>query len=367
MAYLLEDGHLLRTTKFPDGSPSGFPAAAGSGGLLEEYDWDGSLVWEFEYGSPDFLAHHDIATMPNGNVLMIAWEYKSEAEALQAGRDPTRLDEGELWPDTIIEVQPTGPDTGTVVWEWHAWDHLIQDYSSSVGNYGVVSDHPELIDINYGSNSRADMTHINSVDYNTELDQILLSIPRYGEIWIIDHSTTTAEAASHTGGDSGNGGDLIYRWGNPRTYRAGTIADMQLFGQHDAEWISAGMPGAGNILVFNNGNGRPGGDYSTVDELAPALNGDGTYTLTGSSYGPSVPLWVYAAATPADFYADHISGAQRLPDGNTLICDGPAGYFFEVTSTGVIAWQYEYGSEVFRVERYSADYPGLADLVQDPS
>ncbi|MGC8644373.1 MAG: hypothetical protein ACP5XB_31305, partial [Isosphaeraceae bacterium] len=60
-----------------------------------------------------------------------------------------------------------------------------------------------------------------------ELDQILLSVHSFSEIWIIDHGTTTAEAATHKGGRSGKGGDLLYRWGNPQAYRAGTAADQQ--------------------------------------------------------------------------------------------------------------------------------------------
>jgi hypothetical protein len=357
--YLLEDGNLLRTGTANNQTFS----AGGSGGIVQMLGPDGDVVWEYDYSSSQYMQHHDVEMLPNGNVLLIAWEYRSEAEALQAGRNPARLDEGELWPDTIIEIQPTGPDSGTIVWEWRAWDHLVQDYSPSQDNYGVVAEHPELIDLNYGNNSRADMTHINSLDYNSGLDQILLSGPRYGEVWIIDHSTTTAEAAGHSGGDGGNGGDLLYRWGNQRTYGAGTVADKKLFAQHDAEWIGNGLPGEGNILLFNNGNGRPDGSYSTVEELVTPVDSQGVYGLTGSAYGPDNALWTYSAANPTDLYADHISGAQRLPNGNTLICDGPAGYFFEVTGDGEVIWEYDYGSEVFRVERYAVDYPGLAGLL----
>ena len=230
-------------------------------------------------------------------------------------------------------------------------------------NYGVVTDHPELIDLNYSTGGRpgnADWNHINSIDYNEELDQILLSVRGNSEIWVIDHSTITAQAAGHTGGNSGRGGDLLYRWGNPQAYDAGNGADQQLFVQHDAQWIPSGYPGEGNILVFNNGTGRPDGNYSSVDEIIPPLDGSGNYTLgAGSAYRPVGPIWAYVADTPAHFYAERISGAQRLPSGNTLICDGPSGLFFEVTPEGETVWGYDYDGEVFRVTRYGSDYPGL--------
>jgi hypothetical protein len=290
---------------------------------------------------------------------MIAWELKTEAEAIAAGRNPNLIQDGELWPDHIIEVNPT---SGDIVWEWHVWDHLIQDYDNSRANYGVVADHPELIDLNFvdGRRSGADWNHTNSIDYNAELDQIMLSIHSFSEIWIIDHSTTTAEAAGHNGGNSGKGGDLLYRWGNPQAYDAGNTADQQLFAQHDAQWIPSGYPGAGNILVFNNGAGRPDGNYSSVEEIVPPLDGSGDYALAaGLSYEPAEPTWTYTAATPADLYADRISGAQRLANGNTLICDGPSGAFFEVTPENDIVWTVDYDGQLFRVTRYTSDYPGL--------
>jgi Protein of unknown function (DUF1566)/Arylsulfotransferase (ASST) len=357
VVYLLENGELLHTGNV--GSKT-FDAG-GAGGIVQTLDWDGNVTWEFRYADATHLQHHDVEMLPNGDVLMIAWQYKSQAEAIAAGRDVSLLKDGQLWPDSIIEVVPTGPKTGRIVWQWHVWDHLVQDDDATKANYGVVAEHPERIDLNYVTGKGgADWTHINAIDYNAELDQILLTVHNFSEIWVIDHSTTTAEAAGHSGGNSGMGGDLLYRWGNPRTYGAGSAGDQQLFGPHDAEWIEAGCPGAGDILIFNNGEQRPGGNYSSVDEIAPPVTADGGYApMAGSAYGPAAPRWIYTAQPPTDFYARNISSAQRLPNGNTLICDGPAGYFFEVTPSGQTVWEYATTGAVFRVKRYGLDYPGL--------
>ncbi len=362
VVYFLENGQLLYT----GGARNRIFRADGAGGIVQLIDWDGNVTWEYEYSSNTHLQHHDVEMLPNGNVLMIAWQYKTEAEALAAGRDPSLLNDGELWPGSIIEVQPTGPKSGDIVWEWYAWDHLVQDYDTTKDNFGVVANHPELIDLNYVGFNAADWFHSNAVDYNAELDQILLSVHSFSEVWIIDHSTTTAEAAGHTGGNSGMGGDLLYRWGNPQTYDAGTAADQQLFHQHDAEWIGAGLPGEGNILVFNNGMRRPEGRYSSIVEIISPVNSDGSYPLdAGSAYSPSDPVWIYTAEPPTDFYAKSISGAQRLPNGNTLTCHGGNSYLFEVTPSCEKVWEYQVQepdpdrNAVFRVERYYPDYPGF--------
>jgi hypothetical protein len=254
------------------------------------------------------------------------------------------------------------------MWEWHVWDHLIQDVDPDRENYGNVSDHPELIDINGdqkplrftdkiierlralgylhkdtpAKNLSADLFHTNSIAYNPLLDQILLSVLTYNEIWVIDHGTTTDEAAGHSGGRAGKGGDLLYRWGNPQNYGRSTDEHQQLFGQHDARWIPKSYKGAGNILIFNNGDGRPKERYSSVIEIQPPLDEDGNYTLRNRrKFGPDKPVWEYTAPNKRSFFADFISGAHRLANGNTFICSGPQGRFFEVTPKGDIVWEYK--------------------------
>ncbi len=210
--YLLESGHLLRTEAVAPRGERKFERG-GAGGRVREIAWDGTVVWEFCYSSSEHRSHHDVTVLPNGNVLMIAWEVKSFEEAVAAGRDPSLLQDGELWPDHVIEVDK---DTNDIVWEWHVWGHLIQDFDPTKANYGVVADHPELIDVNFiptrgPAGGAADWNHTNGIAYNEALDHIVLSIHEFDEIWIIDHSTTTEEAAGHTAGRYGRGGDILYR------------------------------------------------------------------------------------------------------------------------------------------------------------
>ncbi|MDM8528871.1 DUF1566 domain-containing protein [Anaerolineales bacterium HSG24] len=378
--YLLDDGNLLHTGNMsnqyftqtmgspPSRQPSQSQTASGGGGSIQKIDQNNNVVWEYEYSSQTYLQHHDVEMLPNGNLLILAWEKKTEAEAIAAGRNSTLVADGELWVEHLIEVN----SNKDIVWEWYLWDHLIQDHDQSKPNFGTVGDHPELVDLNYtqgGPNgSGADWTHANSVDYNANFDQIMLSVHNFSEIWIIDHGTTTAESATHTGGDRGKGGDLLYRWGNPQTYDAGTSTDQKLFAQHDARWILDGYSGAGNILVFNNGQGRSEGNISTVDEIVPDVDGSGNYTApaAGSAYEPTDQTWVYSL--DSSLYSSNISGAERLPNGNTLICSGANGTFLEVTSDKQVVWQHEVtDKEVFRVSRHGTDYAGLPDSVKPSS
>ena len=183
--------------------------------------------------------------------------------------------------------------------------------------------------------------HVNAVAYNAELDQIALSSPSFHEIWIIDHSTTKEEAKGHTGGRWGKGGDILYRWGNPRAYRNGTSLDQRLFGQHNIQWIAKGLSGEGHLLVFNNGGGRKPVEYSSVDEFVPPTDKDGNYIRPKRGpFGPAKPLWSYTAPNKKDFYSWFISGAQRLPNGNTLINSGAVGIVFEVTPEKETVWKF---------------------------
>jgi hypothetical protein len=369
---LLEYGHLLRPGSIGSDSRV-FGPGPGVGGRVQEITWEGKLVWDFRFYNARQLPHHDLTRLPNGNVLLIVSDRKTTEEAIAAGRRPELTGDSHLLPDSLVEIKPTGQTTGEVVWEWHLWDHLVQDFDKSKPNYGNVREHPELVNINYGEDElnpppaaqvgqdkprsagsaaaqataprpprvNPDWTHFNGVAYNPELDQVAVSVHAFSEFWVLDHSTTTTEAASHAGGRSGKGGDLLYRWGNPRAYRAGTKADQKLFMQHNAHWINKGLPGEGHLLVFNNGNGRVDGNYSSVDELVLPVDAQGRYaSKPGTACGPDKPVWSYSAPKKNEFYSSFISGTQRLPNGNTLICSGANGTIFEVTPSKEIVWKY---------------------------
>lgn len=364
---------------------------------VAELDWTGRIIWEYSHP----LLHHDFVPLPNGNLLLLYYGKKTPEEAIAAGANPDYISPRGLRYDNVIEVRPAGVDRGDIVWKWSLWDHLIQDYNPDQDNYGAIANHPGRIDINFiikllhnnSDRGSYDWTHGNAIDYNPDLDQIMLTPRHFSELWVIDHSITTEEAASEKG-------ELLYRWGNPQIYQAGTADDQQLFWPHNIHWIPVGVPGEGNILVFNNGNEVRGfGRYhSSVDEIIPPrFDGNAYQKDLHSAFGPDLPAWTYTAENPKSFFARHASGAQRLPNGNTLIIDSPKGTVFQVTPDGKTVWKYispilwggallhqgdgipivdniqtPYGSdhqlrnELYLVEWYPPDYPGLQELDLTP-
>ena len=377
-AYLLDDGSLLRTAR----QSSTVFTGGGMGGRIERFTWDGDLIWSYTLANDTAHHHHDMAWMPNGHLLIMAWEYRSPEEAAAAGR----LDAGPLWPPMIIEVVPEGDSGGEVVWEWHAWDHLIQNANPDLPNYGSPSDHPGRFNVNYadvsggggiggpGSGTGGDWFHCNALAYHPGLDQIILNSRNWNEFYILDHGTTSEEAA-------GEAGNLLYRWGNPEAYGRGLDSDRTLFSQHDPHWlfeedsILQGTDPSATVLVFNNGNNRPDGPMSTVEELTLPLQPDGSYLLADDApFGPEAPDWIYPEMLDPDFFSPNISGAQRLPNGNTLICEGNSGHLFEVTLDGETVWEYvtaynqfgpivqgnsPFGNSTFRAYRYAPDHPAF--------
>lgn len=411
---LLDDGSLLHCGR-EEGNPRFF--GGGIGGRIRRIDAHGKVLWDYVLADAKHTQHHDVIPLANGNVMMIAWQHHTREEAIAAGRDPAQTSDTGLWTDSIFEVRPTPPQGGEIVWEWHSWDHLVQDFDPKGANYGEIAENPGRFDVNADHRREPPLTaeekrkqaelekemralgyvggdepdpdskserpksgdwlHTNSLALHPELDLLVCSSPHLDEIYVIDHSTTSAEAKTAKGGRQGRGGDLLYRWGNPLRYGMGTKADQRLFAQHDATWVAGEKPGELRLLVFNNGAGRPGKEYSSVDELVlPFDPKTGFARDEGWPFGPAEPAWTYS--DPADFYSPFISGAQRLPNGNTLVCEGKRGRAFEVTRAGAIVWDWlnPHGGDIppseqagkappkalFRVTRLPEGHPGLVAL-----
>ena len=376
-AYLLPNGDLIRSVRLDSDAFDG----GGIGGGFERWDWEGNLMGFWDAASDSLHAHHDFTVLPNGNLLFIAWERHSGDEAIAKGRNP-ELTSPEVWV-TRVEERNANDE---VVWHWSVWDHLVQEFDSSAPHYGASADFPGKIDLNFeatalgggagpggGALAAADWLHVNAIDYHPGLDQIALSSRKFNEIWIINHGLSAEEAA-------GPAGDVLYRWGNPRAYGRGTEADQALFGQHDVHWSDWTASHA--LMVFNNGFQRPEGAYSTVEEWTPAMSSDGSYEiLEGEAFGPTSPANIYPETGTLDFYSGNLSGAQRLPNGNTLMCEGATGRLTEVQPDETLVWEYvnpvsgfgplAQGNQplqnaVFLARRYPPDFPGFEGRTMTP-
>lgn len=333
---LLPNGNLLRSCVYENNSPI---TGGGAGGRIEAIQPDQLIAWSIDLSNDSIRQHHDYELLPNGNVLMIIWELKSMQQALDQGRDSSLISPSGLWVDYVIEYNPT---LDSIVWEWHTWDHMIQDHDSSKPNFGNVSNHDELFDLNYSSNGdNPDWQHLNAIDYNDSLDLIMLCSPFWNEIYFIDHSTSKSESGGHSGGNYGKGGDVLWRWGNPITYSAGDSTNQKFYGQHDAHWIKNGNPDAGKIIVFNNGKNRGATPYSSVNIIAPPVAQNNEFLKDSSqAFLPSNFHYSYFDTTNLFFYSKILSSADQLPNGNIIINEGVKGHFFEIDQLGNVVWDY---------------------------
>lgn len=373
--YLLEDGNLLRASAGPN---PGNIAIPGVGGRLELFDWEGNVLWQYVYSNLDASQHHDIYPMPNGNILILAASILTDVAAIQLGRNPSNLNSNQLYNEHILEIEPQGTNDVNIIWRWDFKDHLTQDFDNTKDNFAVISENTQLMDINFlgESNGNANWMHINSVQYNEDLDQIILGSKTLSEFYIIDHSTTTAQAASHSGGIYGKGGDLLYRWGNPQAYKQGDENDQKLFGQHNPHWIPNGLLDEGKIILFNNGVHLTT-PHSEINIISPPTSAPGIYIKNNTtSFGPENPDYTYTSAINTDFYSPILSSAQRLQNDNILICEGTSGRFFEIDSNNEIVWEYispissgtiltqgetPSSNNVFRAKKYALNYAGFAN------
>jgi hypothetical protein len=323
-SYLLPGDTVFRSYTVSNSTFSG----GGIHGGVQKVSWNGTVTWDYVHSSTTYCLHHDIHPMPNGNVLLISYELKTQAQVTAAGCT-TNLSSG-MWSEKIIEVKPTGPTTGEIVWEWHLWDHLCQNVDAAKPNYvASVSANPHRMNINYKATK--DWWHMNGIDYNPELDQIIISSHYMNEIYIIDHSTTTAEAATSSGGNSGKGGDFLYRWGNPAAYGMSGTANFNVI--HDAHWIPSDNPNyAGYLCAYNNKGGT--GGKTSIDIWAAPFDGQ-SYSMTpGQVITPATLDYKYNTS----FTATNEGNSQQLPNGNMLV-NNPNGVIYEVSPAGAVLWQ----------------------------
>lgn len=335
-AVLQEDGNLLAALRYDESEDIVF---GGYGGRIQLMDKEGTPLWDFTYATSEHRTHHDIERLPNGNILAIAWERIPQEQATENGS----THDMDLYLESVIEIDP---NTDDIVWEWHSIDHVIQDVDDTKLNYGPIKDNPQLININLNSNDTGNLMHINGIEYDSVNDLIYLSVNFYSEIWVIDHSTDTATAASHTGGNFGKGGDLVYRFGNPAAYND-QESERLFFNNHHPNLFEPGK-----FLIFSNGGDL---EQSTVYEmqLPDALNQQSIPENTA----PEV-IWSF---TDPDLYGGRVSGAVRLPNGNTMITEGDYG-IWEVTTEGEVVWKFSSEGFFWRSYHYDKDHPGVIAL-----
>jgi hypothetical protein len=360
-AELLEDGSLLRAVDPIAGTGESHGRwdafGGGLGGRIERVAWDGTLLWSYELASDTRIQHHAVEAMPNGHVLAVSWSLVDAETAIAAGRDPQTVDADGLWMDSVQEIAPVGVDGGAVVWEWHAADHLGEG--------------PRKLDV--GRSLFAfprDWSHVNAVTYDAERDEVLLSSRTFSEVWVLDHSTTTEEAAGEVGGRHGVGGDLVYRWGNPEAYGAGGPQDQRLFVQHDVRVLPEGWEGAGDYTVFNNGP-LPHHGRSAVTQWTPPRDDAGHYLLEAGRFGPDEPVWEVSPDLTPTFLSGFMSGAQRLPDGTTMVVESLTARVSFLDVEGEVLYTYDESDRVgpsdlggfFRGEWYPLHHPGVRRLL----
>jgi hypothetical protein len=358
--YLLENGNLLQSNRF----------------TTEIRDWGNNVVWSIDNQNVlGTRTHHDIEPLPNGNILVLVRDRYTKDQMQALGKD-TAFQDDIFVSEKILEIEPVGINSANIVWEWKFIDHIVQDFDSSKPNFGVVANNQDLLDINYDNPiDPVNFIHLNGIDYNANLDQILISSRHLREIFIIDHSTTTAEAASGSGGNSGKGGDFLWRWGNPEVYDRGTPTDQKLGVQHDPQWIKHGIH-QGKISVFSNfGFGNIVGE-SSIHVIDPYVNG--SYQLNSGKFLPDDYDWSWSGDILGDSMFSAIrSSVYFMNNGNFIISESVRGRLSEITPNGDVIWVYEVpvgagtvfnqfstptSNAVFKTIRYAVDYVGFDNV-----
>jgi hypothetical protein len=282
---------------------------------------EGTTIWSLrqhhDWQRDDFSAgYYSPASTPGikgGNTLILT----------HTNRTQPKVADVMLEDDRLIEVS----SNGDIVWEWVASDHIDE--------LGFKADARQVIKAAGAFNKARgnyDWLHVNSARYvgpNRWFDQ---GDARFAPNHVIISSREASLLAI-----VGRDGSIVWRLGPDFSESKELREIRQIVGQHDAHLIPNGLPGAGNLLVFDNG-GSSG--YGFANPIAP--DGRGAFVRTTSRVLEINPVtlelvWSY---TNPRFFSTNISGAQRLPNGNTLITAGAGGRMFEVTREGAIVWEY---------------------------
>ena len=341
-AELLEDGNLLVALTVEDPAYS----FGGFGGRMAIIDPQGSIIWDYTYSDEINLSHHDIEMLPNGNVLFLAWEKINGPNLQKLGYIGSYEN---VYLEKIVEINPRN---NNIVWEWHVKDHLIQDQSPELENFGIISDFPQKIDINYEDSVEhgsynGDIFHANAIEFDENRNLIYLSVNFFSEVWVIDHSTTIEESASQYGGNYGKGGDLVYRFGNPETYDSS--GSRLFYHNHNPNII----PGENKLLIYSNGL-LGVDDQSNVYELElPEY-----YDLVPNALNELKISWSFS---DPELFSAKVSGAYRLENGNTLITQGTFG-FWEVTRNKEVVWKYKGDGFFWRGYPYKRESEAIKNL-----
>jgi len=311
---ILPNGEFLGIFKTDDRDDFSF---GGSGGILRRVTADNQTLWEYTIASETELAHHDLELLPNGNVLTMVWEEIPTEQAQALGAQT----QGPIYTEKLVEIDP---NTNQIVWQWRSVEHLVQDVDEHASTYGSIRENQRKININYNSDmENGDWMHANGITYDHKRDLIFMTVNFYDEVWVIDHSTTTAQASTPIGGDYAVGGDLVYRFGNPAAYGSDTPSIFNRV--HHPNFSNDSHT---QMLFYSNGIDA---EQSTVFELQLP------FQLVLDPEHEYLPTEVWRFTDP-ELYNRIVSGAVKLPNGNVLICEGDFG-FWEVTPAGQVVWK----------------------------